>query len=111
VKGFWTVLALAAPLATLGACQLPTNVAIKRVDSLRAEQDACLKANIAQFDDRASDAAQVGRFVAMSCSVQTEKLVQYAVPYATRREYDAFQIDAAQRAAGYVHVSRGTPAG
>jgi hypothetical protein len=106
VKGFWTVLALAAPL---GACQLPTNVAIKRIDSLRAEQDACLKANIAQFDDRGSDAAHVGRYVAMSCSMQTEKLVQYAVPYANRREYDSFQIDATRRATSYVLAARGTP--
>jgi hypothetical protein len=111
VKGFWTVLALAAPLVSLGACQLPTNVAIKRVDSLRAEQDACLKGNIGQFDDHGADATQVGRYVAMSCSVQTEKLVQYAVPYATRQEYDAFQVDAARRAAAYVLSSRNTPAG
>ena len=105
------MLTLAAPLVSLGACQLPSNVAIKRVDSLWAAQDACLKGNIAQFDDRASDAAQVGRYVAMSCSVQTEKLVQYAVPYATRQEYDAFQVDAAKRATNYVVVSRSTPAG
>ena len=105
MKTFWAVLALVAPC--LGACQLPTNVATKRVDSLRAAQDSCLKENIAQFDDRTSDARQVGRFVAMSCSVQTEKLVQYAVPYATRQEYTAFQNDAAARAAGYVVSSRG----
>ena len=111
MKGFWTVLALAAPLALLGACQLPTNVAIKRIDSLRAEQDACLKDNVGQFEDRASDARTVGRFVAMSCSVQTEKLVQYAVPYATRQEYDAFQLDATRRATSYVLTARGTPAG
>ena len=111
MKGFWTVLALAAPLASLGACQLPTNVAIKRIDSLRAEQDACLKNNIAQFDDRASDARQVGHYVAMSCSVQTEKLTQYAVPYATRQEYEAFQQDAYARAASYVTAARNAPAG
>jgi hypothetical protein len=105
VKALWAVLALVAPC--LGACQLPTNVAIKRVESLRAEQDACLKENIAQFDDRASDVKQVGRFVAMSCSVQTDKLVQYAVPYATRREYEAFQNDAAIRAASYALTARG----
>ena len=105
MKTFWAVLALVAPC--LGACQLPTNVATKRVDSLRQAQDSCLKENIAQFDDRTSDARQVGRFVAMSCSVQTEKLVQYAVPYATRQEYTAFQNDAAVRAAGYVVSSRG----
>lgn len=111
MKGFWTVLALAAPLALLGACQLPTNVAIKRIDSLRAEQDACLKDNVGQFEDRASDAQKVGRFVAMSCLVQTEKLVQYAVPHATRQEYDAFQLDATRRATSYVLSARGTPAG
>ena len=104
MKAFWSVLVLAAPL--LGACQLPTNVATKRVDSLRSAQDTCLRENIAQFDDRISDARQVGRFVAMSCSIQTEKLVQYAVPYATREEYAAFQNDAAVRAAGYVVISR-----
>jgi hypothetical protein len=104
VKAFWAVLALAAPC--LGACQLPTNVATKRVDSLRAAQDLCLRDNISQFDDRTSDPRQVGRYVAMSCSVQTEKLVQYAVPYATRQEYAAFQDDATARAAGYVLSSR-----
>lgn len=98
-------MALVAPC--LGACQLPTNVAIKRVDSLRSEQDACLRGNVAQFDDHTSDAQQVGRYVAMSCTVQTEKLVQYAVPYATRAEYAAFQFDATKRATGYVLSSRG----
>ncbi len=109
MKGYWYLLALAAPC--LAACQLPTNVAIKRVDSLRAEQDACLKTNIAQFDDRSSDDKQVGRFVAMSCTTQTDKLVQYAVPYATRSEYQAFQNDAVARAAGYVRSSRGAVPG
>lgn len=105
MKTFWAVLSLLAPC--LGACQLPTNVATKRVDSLRSAQDSCLRENIAQFDDRTSDARQVGRFVAMSCTIQTEKLVQYAVPYATRQEYAAFQVDAAVRATGYVISSRG----
>ena len=100
------MLALAAPLASLGACSLPSNVALKRVDSLRAAQDACLKNNIAQFEDRNSTAAQVGQYVAMSCSVQTEKLVQYAVPYANRREYDRFQYDATRRATKYVETAR-----
>jgi hypothetical protein len=107
VKVFWSVLALLAP-CFVGACQLPTNVAIKRIDSLRAEQDACLRDNVAQFEDHATDARQIGQFVAMSCTVQTEKLVQYAVPYATRRELLAFQSDAVARATGYVLSSRGT---
>ena len=72
------------------------------------QQDNCLKGNVAQFDDQATDARQIGRYVAMSCSVQTEKLVQYAVPYATRQEYAAFQNDAVVRATGYVLSSRGT---
>jgi len=105
LKGYWYLLALAAPC--LAACQLPTNVAIKHVDSLRAEQDACLKNNIAQFDDRGADDKKVGRFVAMSCTTETDKLIQYAVPNATRKEYQAFQDDAAARAAGYVRSSRG----
>ena len=104
MKSYWIVLAFLAPC--LGACQLPTNVATKRVDSLRSAQDTCLRENIVQFDDHTSDAHQVGRFVAMSCSIQTEKLVQYAVPYATRQEYAAFQNDAAVRATGYVVSSR-----
>lgn len=107
VKGFWAVLALAVPLA---ACQLPSNVALKRSDGLRAEQDACLKNNVAQFDDRTSTAAQVGHYVAMSCSVQTEKLVQYAVPYANRKEYDTFQYDATRRATKFVETARGASA-
>jgi hypothetical protein len=102
----WAVLALVAPC--LGACQLPTNVAIKRIDGLRQEQDACLKDNVSQFEDPTTDARQIGRFVAMSCTTQTEKLVQYAVPYATRQEYTAFQNDAALRATRYVLSARGT---
>jgi hypothetical protein len=111
MKNFWIVLAVAAPLSTLGACQLATNVALKRSDSLWAEQNACLKANIAQFDSRASDAEQVGRQVAMSCSAQTEKLVRYVLPTANRRDYEAFEVDATQRSLAYVLASRGAPTG
>jgi len=107
-KGIWWCAPLA--LATLGvaACQLPTNVALKHIDELRAAQDACLRANVPQFEDAGSDPRQVGRFVAMSCSVQTDKLIQYAVPYATPKEWKAFHDDAAMRAAGYVMQARGT---
>jgi hypothetical protein len=91
----------------LGACQLPTNVALKHIDQLRAEQDACLKENLPQFDNPSSDPKQIGRFVAMSCKSQTDKLVQYAVPYATPKERKAFDDDAAMRAAGYVMLARG----
>ena len=100
-------LAAGAMALGLGACQLPTNVALKHIDELRAAQDACLKDNISQFEDPASDPRQIGRFVAMSCTYQTTKLVQYAVPYATPQERKAFEDDAAMRAAGYVMLARG----
>jgi hypothetical protein len=103
-KGFGSIALTALGLA---ACQLPTNVALKHIDELRAQQDSCLKSNISQFEDPGSDPKQVGRFVAMSCTTQTEKLVQYAVPYATPKERKAFDDDAAMRAAGYVMLSRG----
>ena len=106
MKSIWAVLALVAPC--LGACQLPTNVAIKRIDELRQAQDACLKDNVAQFEEPTTDVRQIGRYVAMSCTTQTDKLVQYAVPYATRQEYAAFQNDAAVRATRYVLSARGT---
>jgi hypothetical protein len=107
---WWSVRHLLPALAPLGlvACQLPTNVAIKHIDELRAEQEACLKGNVPQFEDANADARQIGRFVAMSCSVQTDKLVQYAVPYATVKEWKAFHDDAAMRATGYVMQARGT---
>ena len=91
----------------MAACQLPTNVALKHIDELRAQQDACLKDNVPQFEEAGSDPRQIGRFVAMSCSVQTDKLIQYAVPYATPKEWKAFHDDAAMRASGYVMLARG----
>jgi len=107
VKGnWWRALAALAPLG-LAACQLPTNVAIKRIETLRAEQDACLRTNVPQFDEAGADPKKTGRYVAMSCTVQTDKLVQYAVPYATLKERQAFQDDAAMRATGYVMLAHG----
>jgi len=90
----------------LGACTLPTNVKIKKTDELRAAQTACLVNNVPQFEDRASDPAKIGRFVAMSCNVETEKLVYYAVPSPTPQERHAFEEDAIMRATGFVIHSR-----
>ncbi len=103
MKAFY--FATAAALA-LGACTLPTNVKIKKIDELRAAQTACLSNNVAQFEDRASEPAKIGRFVAMSCNVETEKLVYYAVPHPTGQERHAFEEDAVMRATGYVLRSR-----
>src|SRR5688500_3323952 len=97
---------LPAALA-LGACTLPTNVALQKIDGLRASQNACLAANVSQYDDGISDTAKIGQYVAMSCGVQTDRLVQYAVPYATPAERQGFQRDAGVRASGYVLRARG----
>jgi hypothetical protein len=91
----------------LGACTLPTNVKIKKIDELRAAQTACLVNNVPQFEDNVSPPGKIGRFVAMSCNVETEKLVYYAVPNPTAHERHAFEDDAVMRATGYVIRSRG----
>lgn len=93
----------------LTACQLPTNVALQKIDQLRAAQNACLAENVPQFEDGTSEASKVGYYVAMSCTVQTDKLVQHAVPHATPAERQAFERDAALRATGYVLRARAQP--
>jgi hypothetical protein len=79
---------------------------VAKVDRLRAERDLCLVQNIPQFDDGRSDAAKVGDYVAMSCSNETSKLVELAIPYPSRHDRDAFQQEAAFRATGYVMTAR-----
>ena len=102
-------LAVAAALATtlaVGACTLPTNVKIKKIDELRSAQTACLINNVPQFEDGSSEPSKIGRFVAMSCIVETDKLVYYAVPNPTGQERQAFLDDATVRATGYVIRAR-----
>lgn len=101
-------LRLAAIAATigLGACTLPTNVAIKKLDSLRAEQTTCLISNARQMDDRASDPTQVGRDVAAACNDATERLVAHAIARPSPQERRAFEQDAELRATGYVKLAR-----
>lgn len=108
LKVFWIV---AATALCLGACTLPTNVKLKKIDELRAEQTACLSGNVPQFDDNVSDPAKIGRYVAMSCNVQTEKLVYYAVPHPTEQERRAFDEDAMKRATGFVIRARSGTSG
>lgn len=104
MKAFYLV---AGMTLCLGACTLPTNVKLKKIDELRAAQTACLVGNVSQFDDHVSTPSKIGRYIAMSCNVETEKLVYYAVPNPTPRERRAFEEDAALRATGYVMRSRG----
>jgi hypothetical protein len=90
----------------LGACSLPTNVALQKIDGLRATQNACLSGNVPRLDD-GGEPTTVGHNIAMACTAETDQLVQYAVPYATTGERAAFQRDAALRATGFVLRARG----
>jgi len=101
------VAAVSAALC-LGACSLPTNITISKSDKLLAAQEACLSGNVAQFEDATSPPASVGRYVAMSCSHQTDMLIQHVIPHANAREIEALRSDAERRATLYVLRARGT---
>jgi hypothetical protein len=79
---------------------------VAKAEKLREERDLCLIRNAHNFDDGRSDAAKVGEYTAMSCSNETSKLVEMAIPYPSRHDRDAFQQDAAFRATGYVMTAR-----
>ena len=100
------ILFAAAAALCVGGCTLPTNVKIKKSEELRAAQLTCLVTNLPQFEDRTSDPDKIGRYVAMSCTIETEKLVYYAVPNPTPAERKAFEDDAVMRATGLVIRSR-----
>ena len=96
-----------AAMIGLGACTLPTNVAIKKLDSLRAEQTTCLISKALQMDDRTSDPERIAREVAAACNDATERLVAHAIARPNPQERRAFEEDAEVRAAGYVKAARG----
>lgn len=98
---------LALPLASCAAIPTyndPRRVA--KIEHLREVRNSCLIQSVPQFDDRSSDAAKVGAYVAMSCSVETGKLVELAIPHPSRHDRDAFQEEAVYRATGYVLTAR-----
>jgi hypothetical protein len=91
------------------ACAPPMYEDSKRVakaEKLREERDLCLIRNAHNFDDGRSDAPKIGEYTAMSCSNETSKLVEMAIPYPSRHDGDAFQQEAAFRATGYVMMAR-----
>ena len=90
----------------VSACTLPTNVAIKQLDTLRAEQTTCLVKNAQQMDDRTSDPNAIARDIAIACSEATERLVTHAIAKPNPEERRAFQEEAELRAAGYVKLAR-----
>jgi hypothetical protein len=101
------LLLLALPLASCAAIPTyddPKRVA--RIDKLREARDLCLVENVHMFDDGTSNPAKIGNYVAMSCNVQTDKLVDLAIPYPSPKTREAFQEEAVRRATGYVQTSR-----
>jgi hypothetical protein len=77
-----------------------------KVERLWRERDDCLLANTPQFDDGVSDARKVARFVAMSCTTQTTKLLEMAIPEPDEKAREAFQAEAERRAADIVVTFR-----
>jgi hypothetical protein len=77
-----------------------------KVERLWRERDDCLLANTPQFDDRTSDPRKVARLVAMSCTTQTTKLMDMAIPEPDQKARDAFQAEAERRAADIVVTFR-----
>lgn len=101
------LLMVLCPLALgVSACTLPTNVAIKDVDKLRAVQTTCLVRNAQQMDDRTSDPAQIARDIAAACNEATQQLVATAIAKPSPQERRAFEEEAEVRAAGYVKLAR-----
>jgi hypothetical protein len=101
------LLLLALPLASCAVIPSyddPKRVA--RIEKLREARDLCLVENVHAFDDGRSDPAKIGNYVAMSCNVQTGKLVDLAIPHPSPNAREAFQEEAARRATGYVQTSR-----
>jgi hypothetical protein len=98
---------LSLPLASCAA--IPTYDDPRRVDRierLREARDLCLVKNVQAFDDGKSSAAKVGNYVAMSCTGETSKLVELAIPGPDQRVRAAFQEEAVRRATGYVLTTR-----
>lgn len=78
----------------------------QKVERLWKERDDCLLANTPQFDDRTSDPRKVAQFVAMSCTTQTTKLLEFTIPQPDQKARDAFQGEAVRRAADIVMTFR-----
>jgi len=73
-----------------------------KVEKLWKERDNCLLNNTPQFDDGTSDPRKVARFVAMSCTNETTKLLEMTIPEPDQKARTAFQQEAERRAATIV---------
>ncbi len=79
---------------------------VGRIEKLREARDPCLVKNVQAFDDGTSAASKIGNYVAMSCTVETGKLVELAIPRPDQRVRGAFQEEAVRRATGSVLTTR-----
>jgi hypothetical protein len=98
---------LLLPLASCAAIPVyddPKRVG--RIERLREARDLCLVKNVQAFDDGTSAASKIGNYVAMSCTVETGKLVELAIPRPDQHARSAFQEEAVRRATGYVLTTR-----
>jgi hypothetical protein len=78
----------------------------EKIERLWRERDDCLLTNAPQFDDRTSDIRKIARFVAMSCTTQTIKLMELTIPDADQKARDAFQAEAERRGADIIVTFR-----
>jgi hypothetical protein len=88
-----------------GGCAMPVYENPPRagkVERLWKARDICLLTNTPQFDDHVSDPRKVARFVAMSCTNETAKLLEAAIPEADQKARLAFTQEAERRAATIV---------
>lgn len=77
-----------------------------KIERLWKERDDCLLANAPQLDDRSSDIRRVARYVAAACATQTTRLMEMTIPEPDQKARDAFQEEAARRAADIVVTFR-----
>jgi len=98
---------LSLPLASCAAIPTYDNPRrVDRIEKLREARNLCLIKNVQAFDDGTSSADKIGNYVAMSCTVETTKLVDLAIPLPDQRARAAFQEEAVRRATGYVLTAR-----
>ena len=97
---------LLLPLASCAAIPVyddPKRVG--RIERLREGRDLCLVKNVQAFDDGTSAASKIGNYVAMSCTVETGKLVEVTIPRPDQHARSA-QEESVRRATGYVLTTR-----
>lgn len=102
MRWFVAVLSLAPLVAGCSIHQYENPPKQLKIEKLWKERDICLLTNTPQFDDHVSDPRKIARYVAMSCTNETTKLLEMTVPEPDARQRAAFQQEAERRAATIV---------